>query len=295
MNVIVYSRLVAMSVLLFAPSLAAQSIKVGVQSAGGVVSKDEEPPDPSYARLLSPTEFTRSDVDSRRQTMKAWAYGSPEGPGPAILPLIRVALQDDDREVRRQAVSTLLRVERSANTARRSGKTITTDPKSDPELFAVLLQALKHPEVSFRREVVTALVGFDVPVTGVVERALFERLSMEAEPQVRARIVFGLTERAKQGSAIARDAVVQALAEDDPDVQLSAVNAMRALRPAEALPVLVQKMNARQSWMRAAVIRALGAFGAALIPYREALVERLKVETDQEVAAELRRVLSTFE
>ena len=250
---------------------------------------------PSDARLLPPAAFKRSDVQARRRIMRAWAHGSPDKAGPALLPLLEAGLQDADRDVRQYAVGVLQRVASEANRARATNEPVITDPGDSPSLYQTLLRQIDHPDPTFRAGVVGALTAFEAPPRDALEGVLLSRLATEV-PYVRARIVTALAERATYGSTKARAAVLSTL--DDPNlgVRVSAVKAMRSLRAPEALPVLLREMeSARESEMRSAVARVLTAYGETAKPYAARIQAQLRRESDPALRSELERLVDRLE
>ena len=265
------------------------------KSVPGLGTRRPTPPDPSDARLLPPAEFKQFDVHSRRRIMMAWAYGSPDKAGAAILPLIEAGLKDEDKDVRQHAVATLRRVQNEASWALATKQPVITNPSEYPSLSETLLQLLDDPDPYLRGEVVTALAALAVPPTEALEGVLLSRLVKEA-PFVRARMVRALTERARSGSSNALAAVLSALEDADSGVRDNAVSAMRYLRAPEALPVLLREMVlAREPWMRKAVVQVLMAYGELTKPYVSMVRESLTREADPDVRDELERLVARLE
>jgi HEAT repeat protein len=170
--------------------------------------------------------------------MTAWAYGSPENAGSALLPLIELALRDEDKEVRGHGLKTLARVESEANAARVSNRPVITDPASYRPLYDTLLDLLDHPDLMLRQGAVLALATYELPPSEALEAEILTRLPTQADAGTRAHMMTLLAGRARLGSRRAREAVLAGLEDSSVAVQVSAANALGRLRVPEALPKL---------------------------------------------------------
>lgn len=248
-------------------------------------------PVPSAAPL-TPAEFRRADVQSRRSIMRAWAYGSPHTAGATLLPILEAGLQDADKGVRHYAVGVLQRVASEANLAAATNKPVNTQPRTYPALYQTLLRLIDHQDTAFRAAIVGALTALAAAPNDALDDILLSRLATEV-PYVRARIVTALAERANDGSAKARAAVLISL--DDPDlgVRMSATMAMRLVRAPEALRILLRQMEtAEEQGVRKAAVQVLAAYGDLAKPYTSVVQARLTREGDPVVRAELQRLMS---
>jgi hypothetical protein len=245
-------------------------------------------PDPSYAKLMTPADFTAAELPVRRRVMSAWAIGSAETAGAQLLPLLAAGLADSDREVRSQALRVLDKVELHAFSNRLANKPVVTDPSTNPEIYDALVRMIEDPEPSARAAAVAGLSNLDPPPQDRLEKPLLTLLAKESVPAVRERIVVALTTRAAGGSTEALTAIMGAMDDVSLEVRFRALTAMQ--RP-EVLPRVLRELSSDVPGMRLAAVRVLAAFGNDLAPHRSALQERMTIETNAQVKSELERLL----
>jgi hypothetical protein len=248
-------------------------------------------PDPTYARVMPPGEFTGMDVPVRRRVMAAWALGSPEMAGPAILPMLNAGLADTDREVRTQALRVLDKVERQAFMNRGVNKPVITDAATYGPLFTTLVRMLDDPEPGARSSAVAGLSNLDSPPRERLDAPLLNALAKETEPTVKARIITGLTGRASLGAPAPLAAVLAGLDDQMVDVRFRSIVAMQLIRHPDGLARVVGQLSATETPVRLAAVRAVAAYGDAAASHRTALEAHLKAEADTAVRTELERFL----
>jgi HEAT repeat protein len=248
-------------------------------------------PDPTYARVMPPGEFTGMDVPLRRRVMTAWALGSPELAGPAILPMLNAGLADTDREVRTQALRVLDKVERQAFANRGVNKPVLTDASAYGPLFTTLVRMLEDPEPGARSSAVAGLANLDSPPKERLDGPLLNALAKETDAFVKSRIITGLTTRAALGAAAPLAAVLAGLDDQAVEVRFRSVIAMQIVRHPDGLARVAGQLTSTEPALRLAAVRALAAYGEAAAAHRPALEAQLKTETNTDVRNELERLL----
>jgi HEAT repeat protein len=248
-------------------------------------------PDPTYARVMPPGEFSGMDVPLRRRVMTAWALGSPEMAGPAILPMLNAGLADSDREVRTQALRVLDKVERQTFANRGINKPVITDAATYGPLFTTLVRMLEDPEPGARASAVAGLSNLDSPPKERLDGPLLNALAKETDAFVKSRIITGLTARAALGAAAPLAAVLAGLDDQAPEVRFRSLVAMQIIRHPDGLARVAGQLTSNEPGLRLAAVRAMAAYGDAAAAHRLALETQLKAETNTEVRNELERFL----
>jgi HEAT repeat protein len=263
---------------------------------GGVVGLPDltAPVDSSYARLVSASQFSTLDLETRQLIMRAWANGSPERAGEGMLALVEAGLRDEDVEVARQATRVEMRIQVAATQARLQRQPVELDPHRSPSLVSRILELIDHPDAEVRILGAGLLGNLDTPMAAATEVVLLDRLP-RAEPRTKAAIVQTLSPQA-QRSAKAREAVLNALRDPSLDVQSAATSAMYRLHLPEGIADLRRiAASAPRPYMRANAVKALESYGpsvASAIPF---IRDRLAVEIDTGVRAALEHFLTRME
>jgi hypothetical protein len=259
----------------------------------GIASGPPKVVDPSYARVWPPEMFKAMDIVARRMVMSAWAATSAENAGPSILPLLEAALLDQDRDVRLDGITVLIRIESAAHRSRLKGERPTTDPTAYGLLYETLRTLLSDHDSVFRSHVISALLRFEHPPKISLEEDLIELFKREQASIVRVTIVQGLGEFVRAGSTGSRRLILNALEDADIDVQIASINVVGRTRMTEGLPRIVEKVPTAPPSVRTNIIRALRSSGELATPHVPALVEWLTHENDPVVRLEIAKLIES--
>jgi HEAT repeat protein len=252
------------------------------------------PPKAEDARIVSVQEFQQLSVADRRGILAAWLEKGPLTAGEALLPIVKVAVNDADAEVRMQGLGLFRKFDGALNRAALAG---TSDPISrqafaDVQRFVISL--IPHPDATFRRAVLHALGPTASAQPELVEDALLKRLPDEHDDGARAAIIAALAETVRNASSKGRPVVLDALHDTRAAVRLSAVTGVARFHAPEAIPALMSALDAGDPILRAAAARSIGSQGAAARNHLSALRIRLEQETHPAVRRELSRTLKAL-
>lgn len=222
-------------------------VRVAAQGQGAIGSRTD-------AILLPEDEFKRQPVERRRLILNAWSTGTPETAGAAILPMLTVGLRDRDALSLDYALAATQRVLAAAAIARpqQPGR---LDPVYVPVKLA-LKALLADPSPATRRRAVIALAAFGALIDKDIEAEIIRRMGTEP-PEVRRALVDGIAASARQGSATARLALVKALEDESRTVKQRVIAGLRALRPADAVPLIKAHMAKERNARIRAELQAL--------------------------------------
>lgn len=239
-----------------------------------LVKADE---DAAIRRLMTMLEPAESTKNRRRA---ASALGRL-GPKKVAIEALRVALDDEDRDVRSQAARALWQIQRQVDT-----KLLLTLFQGEvwedlgPEAQAAvpgLLQALQSPDETIRLPATLALghLGPSILAKDAV-RALAARLKDNSNAVRRAAArALGKT-RASAVEAI--PALLEALHDPDPDTRVAAAMSLGEIGQAArtAVPHLVRAIKEGEVSLRRTAVYALGLIGPAAKASVPDLIEALK-------------------
>jgi len=246
-------------------------------------------------RIVPIEEFHRLSVADRRDLLLAWSARDPERGGLPLFRLLTAGLQDPDPEVRSAGVTLFRRLDGLLNVAVVGDRPSPIDREAFRSVQSLALTLINHPDPAFRAEISRALVAFAYWNSTTAETPFLQRLRVETHPVVRAALITALGEIARKGSQKARQAVIEALSDVAPAVELSAVNAAGRAKAREAMSLLVAKLDAPRPVLRGAAATAISRLG----PEAASVIPRLRrasqSEGNPQVRQEIERAIQRLE
>jgi HEAT repeat protein len=226
-----------------------------------------------------------ADVMVRREAAKSllnyvsepMRQGSIEHLNDKILPLITIALTDNDAEVRERGAVTAVLISQVLTEFRTFNKKPPVDIQSFPALKDALLKALVDSSPVVRENAIMALFG-GFGLLPEAENVLVKQFSADPSPKVRAVMVEVLGQRP---SPKAVGVLINALQDENDHVRGSAARALSEIKPPDVLPKLVGALKPGSPSV-GTILNAISAYGAEAKVYLPELEEMRKKETDQQ-------------
>lgn len=234
------------------------------------------------------SEYTKMSNADRLRLVQWWASAPSPADRTVNYDVIDQALRESDAKIRLAAVIVVRRLAGETNEGVVSGL---------PKLTQGVRDSVEHligtdSDPAVRREAVAALVLSSHPIGQRAAALILQRLRVEPDARVRARLVMAVAELAREGSDDAKGALVESLSDLSAEVRSDAAESAGRLKITAALPKLVTQLTAKETWLRSSVADSLAMFGPQAVKYRDDIQRAFNLEQDPLVRQKLKKVLS---